>query len=133
MSEATPRATQYNTKWGRKVLEESQQRRQNKCAMSELVGVASLKCEDVQNLTVSLEHMSPNTLYFWLSKFVCEVANQNGEHYPPNSLYSIIVLICAVSCHLCETGGEDALNVLNEADKRQVNCYVIIVIEMSNL
>ena len=31
------------------------------------------------------------------------------------------------------TGGEDGLNVLNKADKRQVNCYIIIVIEMSNL
>ena len=130
MSEATLRATQYNIKWGRKVLEEWQQRRHNKCEMSELVGVAGLKCEDVQNLIVSLEHMSPNTLYFWLSKFVCEVANQNGERYPPNSLY---FLICAVNCHLCETGGEDALNVLNKADKRQVNCYVTVVIKMSNL
>ena len=62
---------------------------------------------DVQNLTVSLEHMSPNTLYFWLSKFVSEVANQNGERSPPNSLY---LLICAVNCHLCETGGEDAFS-----------------------
>ena len=58
VSEATPRATQYNTKWGRKILTEWQQRRQNKCAMSELVGVASLKCENVRNLTVSLEHVA---------------------------------------------------------------------------
>ena len=65
---------------------ERRQRRQNKCAMSELVGVPGLKRGDVQNLTVSLEHMSPNMLHFWLSKFVCEVANQNGERYPPNSL-----------------------------------------------
>ena len=130
MSEATPRATQYNTKWDRKVLEEWQQRRQNKYAMSELVGVAGLKCEDVQNLIVSLKHVSPNTLYFWLSKFACEVANQNGERYPPNSPY---LLICAVNCHLCETGREDALNVLNKADKGQVNCYAIVVIELPNL
>ena len=89
--------------------------------MLEVVGVASLKCEDVQNLTVSLEHMSPNMLYFWLSKFVCEVANKNGVRYPPNSLY---LLICAVNCHLCETGREDTLNVLNKADKllRNSNC-----------
>ena len=122
MSEATPRATQYSTiKWGRKVLEEWQQ-------CGELVGVAGLKCEDVQNRT--LEHMSPNTLYFSLSKFVCEVANENGDCYPPNSLY---LLICEVNCQLCETGGEDALNVFNKADKRHVNCYVIVVIEISNL
>ena len=34
--EATPKATQYNTKWGRKVFEEWQQRRQNTCAMLEV-------------------------------------------------------------------------------------------------
>ena len=126
MSEATPRATQYNTKSGRKFLEEWKKRWQDKCAMSELVGVAGLKCEDIQNLTVSLERMSPNTLYFWFSKFVCEVANPNGERYPPSSLY---LLICAGKCHLCETGEEEALNVLNKADKRQVNCYVIVAID----
>ena len=32
-----------------------------------VVGVADLKCEDVQELTVPLEHMSPNTLNVWLS------------------------------------------------------------------
>ena len=121
MSEATPKATQCNTKWGRIVFEEWQQRRQNTCAMLEVVGVADLKCEDVQDLTVPLEHMSPNRLNFWLSKFVCEVAKQNGERYPPNSLY---LLVCAINRHLSETGGEDALNVLNKADQRQVNCYV---------
>ena len=77
--EATPKATQYNTKWGRKVFEEWQQRWQNTCAMLEVVGVADLKCEDVQDLTVLLEHMSANTLNVWLSKFVCEAAKQNGE------------------------------------------------------
>ena len=121
VSEVTPKATQYNTKWDRKVFEEWQQRRQNTCAMFEVVGVADLKCEDVQDLTVSLEHRSKNTLNFWLSKFVCEVAKQNGERYPPNSLY---LLICVINCHLSETGGEDAFKVLNKADKRQVYCYV---------
>ena len=48
------------------------------------------------------------------------MAKQNGERYPPNSLY----LICAIYHHLSETEGEDALNVLNKADKRQVSCNV---------
>ena len=65
--------------------------------MLDVVGVADLKCEDFQGLTVSLEHMSANTLKFWLSKFVCEVAKQNGERYPPNSLY---LLICAINRRL---------------------------------
>ena len=46
-------------------------------------------------------------LNFWLSKFVCEVTKQNGERYPPNSLY---LLICTINRHLSETGGEDAFN-----------------------
>ena len=108
VSEATPKTTQYNTKWGRKVFEEWQQRRQNTCAKLEVVGVAEMNCEDVEDLTVPLEHMSPNTL--------------NGERYPPNSLY---LLVCAINRHLSETGGENLLNVLNKADKRQVNCYVL--------
>ena len=58
------------------------------------------------------------------------MAKQNGERYPPYSLY---LLICAINCHLRETGGEDALNVLNKADKRQVDCCIVVVIEMSNL
>ena len=81
-----------------------------------------MNCEDVEDLTVPLEHMSSNTLNFWLSKFVCEVAKQNRERYPPNSLY---LLVCAINRHLSETGGENSLNVLNKADKRQVNCYVL--------
>ncbi|CAH3041099.1 unnamed protein product, partial [Porites lobata] len=44
--------------------------------------------------------------------FVCEVAKQNGERYPINSLY---LLICAINRHFSETRGEDALNVLNKA------------------
>ena len=71
--EATPKATLYNTKWGRKVFEEWQQRRQNKCAMLEIVGVAGLKCEDVEDLTVSLERMSRSTLNLWLSKLISAI------------------------------------------------------------
>jgi len=94
----------------------------NTCAMFEVVGVADLKCEDVQDLTVSLEHRSKYTLNFWLSKSVCEVAKQNGQRYPPNSLY---LLICVINRHLSETGGEDGFKVLNKADKKQVYCYVV--------
>ena len=96
LSEATLKTTQYNTKWGRKVFEEWQQRRQK----LEVVGVTEMNCEDVEDLTVPLEHKVPNTLNFWLSKFVCEVAKQNGERYPPNLLY---LLVCAINRHLSET------------------------------
>ena len=69
---------------------------------------AKYMCEDVEDLTVSLEHMPPNTLNFWLSKFVCEVAKQSKKHYPPNSLY---LLVCAINRHLSKTGGENSFKM----------------------
>lgn len=51
--------------------------------MLEIFEVAGLKCKDVQDLTVPLEQMSPKTLNSWLSKFVCQVAKQNGQRYSP--------------------------------------------------
>ena len=80
---------QHNTTLNgvKKVFEEWQQQQQNTCAMFEVVGVADLKCEDVQDLTIPPEHMLPNTLNCWLSKFACEVAEQNGE---------VILPICSI-------------------------------------
>ena len=51
-------------------------------------------------------------------RLICELAKQNGERYPPNLLHLLI------NRHLSETGGEDALNVLNKVDKRQIKCNV---------
>lgn len=78
LSEATPKSTQNNcyTRWGRKVLQKRQQRRQTTCAMLEVVGVADLKCEDVQDLTVPVEHLSQNTLNFRMIKFVVRWPNK---------------------------------------------------------
>ena len=39
-------------------------------------------------------------------------------------LRSLYLLICAINRQLTEMEGEDALNVLNKPDKRQVKCYV---------
>ena len=40
------------------VFKEWQQRRQNMCAKLEVVGVAEMNCEDVEDLTVPLEHVA---------------------------------------------------------------------------
>ena len=53
--------------------------------------MAGLKCEDVENVTVSVEHMSAKLLVEQI-QLVCEVAKQNGERYPPNSLYLFVIL-----------------------------------------
>lgn len=76
VAEATPKSTQYNTKWGIKVFEEWQNERPNKIAKLEHEGVAGLRSDDVEDLTVNLEHMLPKTLNFWLCKFVGEVAKK---------------------------------------------------------
>ena len=90
-----------------------------------------LECEDVKDVTVSVEHMSANKLNFWLSKFSSFVKW-------PRKMESVMrpirfMLFCAINCYLRETEGEDALNFLDKAHKIQVNCYLIVVIEMSNL
>ena len=54
-------------------------------------------------------------------RLICEQAKQNGEHYPPNLLH---LFICAINRHFSETGGKDALNVLNKVDKRQIKCLL---------
>ena len=95
--------------------------------------MAGLKCEDVENVTVSVEHLSANKLNFWLSKFSSFVKwpSKMESVIPP--IRFICLLFCAINCHLRETEGEDALNFLDKAHKIQVNCYLIVVIEMSNL
>ena len=62
--------------------------------------------------------MSVQSLNFWLSKFVCEVAKQNGERYPPKSIY---LLICGINRYLLEVKGEDGVNILAKGEKRQVH------------
>ena len=138
--------------------------------------MAGLKCEDVENVTVSVEHMSANKLNFWLSKFSSFVKwpskvesvippilgfhmtsrppcwcpkQRKGGHVddPTKSSGNLTLLLCkcfllfssknmAVD-HVSENQqfalGEDALNFLYKAHKIQVNCYLIVVIEMSNL
>ena len=64
-------------------------------------------------MTVSVEHMSPNKLNFWLSKFSSFVK------WPSKMEQNL--LVCAINCHLRETEGEDSLNFLDKALKRQVN------------
>ena len=95
--------------------------------------MAGLKCEDVEHVTVSVEHMSANKLNFWLSKFSSFVKwpSKMESVIPP--IRFICLLFCAINCHLRETEGEDALNFLDKAHKTQVNCYLIVVTEMSNL
>ena len=115
LSEVVPRNTQYNTKWGVKVFRDWQETRQNKRAQLESIGFDNLDVTNVDDLTVPLEEMSAYMLNFWLCRFMCEVAKQNGQRYPPKSLY---LLLCAINRHLSDVKGEGALNIFDKADRR---------------
>ena len=62
--------------------------------------------------------MDAVTLNYCLSKFVMEVAKKGrggGEGYPPKTVYGII---CGIRRYLGEKNGEEALNPLDNRDRR---------------
>ena len=65
----------------------------------------------MEDLSVSLEHMSAKSLNFWLWKFICEVVKQSGEWYPPKTLY---LLVCSINRHLGNVQGEMAFRKVIE-------------------
>ncbi|CAB3983360.1 Hypothetical predicted protein [Paramuricea clavata] len=59
--------------------------------------------------------MPAETLNFWLAKFVMEVCKEDGECYPPQTLYSIC---CGIQRHLAEINGVNAFTILDKKDNR---------------
>ena len=55
--------------------------------------------------------MSADSLNFGLRKFICEVAKQAGERFPPRTLY---LLVCDINRHLGNVQGEKAYNILEK-------------------
>ena len=53
----------------------------NKKVQLETSGGKGLRSTNVEDLLVPLEHMSADSLNFWLGNFICEVAKQTGESY----------------------------------------------------
>ena len=115
LSETVPKNTTYNTKWAVNVFTAWQNTRMNKKAQLETAGGNGLESTNVDDLSVPLEHMSANSLNFWLCKFICEVAKQTGERYPPKTLY---LLVCGINRHLGNVQGEMAFNILEKSDRR---------------
>ena len=68
----------------------------NKKAQLETSGGKGLESTKVEDLLFPLEHMFADSLNFWLCKFICEVARQAGERYPPKTLY---LLVCDINHH----------------------------------
>ena len=87
----------------------------NKKAQLETSGSNRLESTNVEDLSVALEHMSTDSLNFWLCKFICEVAKQTGERYPPKTLY---LLVCGINRHLGNVQEEKAFNILEKSGRR---------------
>ena len=81
----------------------------------ETSGGNGLESTNVEDLSVPLEHMSADSLNFWLCEFICEVAKQTGERYPPKALY---LLVCGINRHLGNVQREKAFNILEKSDRR---------------
>ena len=115
LSETVPKNTKYKTKWAVNVFTAWQNTRMNKKAQLETSGGNGLESTNVEDLSVPLEHMSADSLNFWLCKYICEVAKQTGERYPPKMLY---LIVCDIHRHLGNIQGEKAFNTLEKSDRR---------------
>ena len=93
---AVPSCTKYCTKWAYKIFEDWQLSRKNKVAIEEATALRFDNLSSVQDLdSVKLDELFAESLKFWLSKFVQEVAKKNGERYILHELFtrSLVVSI----------------------------------------
>ena len=95
----------------------------NRKVQLETNGGKGLESTDVEDLSVSLEHMSAKSLNFWLCKFICEVAMQSGERYPPKTLY---LFVYGINRHLRNVQGEMAFNILESSDKGKTTLWEVM-------
>ena len=104
-----PKSTAYKIKWAVKIYHEWQTNRKIKVPVLDAGGAFKdcRKLLKVQSLSTDLASMDANTLNYWLSKFVQEVANSEWKVYPARTLYGII---CGIQRHLEETVESEALN-----------------------
>ena len=81
---AVLKSTAYKAKWSCKVFEEWKPHRLVKSCTLEPGGLFTAKDfkERVQTLETAITDMPACSLNYWLSKFVQEVNNSSGEHYP---------------------------------------------------
>ena len=70
------------------------------------------EAEKLHVLSSDLSEMSTDNVAFWLPKFVVEVRKENGEFYPPNSLYA---LCCALQRDIRTKNGRSHVNFFTDA------------------
>ena len=86
----------------------------NKKVQLETSGGKGLKSTNVEDLLVPLEHMSADSLNFWLCKF--SLCSCEANRYPPKALY---LLVCGINRHLENVQGEKTFNILEKRYRRQ--------------
>lgn len=116
LADATPKSTQYKTKWAIEIFRSWQLSRERKYPTLE-VGNPFRDCQlnSVQAVDEDVKEMSAISLNYWLAKFIQEVANKNGGRYPPRTLYQIV---CGIKRYLEEQNAGEALHPLDNSDKR---------------
>ena len=114
LEKSVPVSTRYVTKWSFKILVSWQSERPNKNPGLEEIGFKA-EVEKIQSLETNFVNMTAESLNFWLTKFVQEICKEDGQRYPPRSLYSII---CGLQRHLDEGNGAEAIRLLNKEDRR---------------
>ena len=111
---AIPKSTRAVTKWSVKLLVEWQNGRENKNPAIEPCAFTTDKSK-VQRLDTDIATMTAESLNFWLIKFVEELCKENGEKYPPRSLYSIV---CGIQRFLEDVNGTDAVRIMDKNEHR---------------
>lgn len=115
VKKATPRSTRYKNRWAVRIFEEWQGERGNQLVLSEC-NPFSLDISRVENLSTNLLNMSTESLNFWMVKFVQEVCDKDGDHYPGNTLYQIV---CSIKRYLEEHARAEC-NMLDVKNYRYV-------------
>ena len=115
LSETVPTNTKYNTKWAVNVFTAWQNTRMNKKGQLETSGGNRLESTNDKELSVPLEHMSAESLNFWLCKFTSEVAKQTGN---ATLLRCCTYLFAALIAIWENVQGEKAFNILEKSDRR---------------
>lgn len=126
LASATPKSTQYKTKWAVEIFRSWQMSRARKFPELEVGNLfKDYPLSSVEVADEELKEMSAISMNYWLSKFVQEVANKNGGRYPSRTVYQIV---CGIKRHLEEQNGGEALNPFDNSDKR----YLYILLDLIN-
>ena len=114
--QSKPKSTQYKDKWAVEVFRTWQAAHEQKLCILDVGSV--FKVYDVHcvlSLEEKLKDLDSLSLNYWLTKFVQEVANKNGDRYPSRSLYGIV---CGLERYLEDVNGGNVLNPLDSSHKR---------------